>query len=156
MVRGSSCSQLLGGCPAIQSDVVAYLNNNAQGINTNEIKVHTHCIVGENSFSFCLRSRTQVYVEVQYSFSFLSLWLPLLAYDQLLAGVRFTIGKNCKASATPVDRRLSSGLTAPTYNAPSDLGQQGLFRRENQLNNLGVSAVLPEPILNRREAELFW
>jgi hypothetical protein len=82
MVRGSSCSQLLGGCPAIQSDVVAYLNNNAQGINTNEIKVHTHCIVGENSFSILpCAPGTQVYVEVQYSFSFLS---PLAPHSWLM------------------------------------------------------------------------
>jgi Flp pilus assembly protein TadG len=68
MVRGSSCSQLLGGCPAIQSDVVAYLNNN--------------CIVGENSFSILpCAPGTQVYVEVQYSFSFLS---PLAPHSWLM------------------------------------------------------------------------
>jgi len=77
MVRGGTCTQLSGGCPAIQSDVVTYINSNAPGINTSDVTVKTHCIVGQTSFGLLpCAVGTQVYVEVQYSFSFISPLIP--------------------------------------------------------------------------------
>jgi Flp pilus assembly protein TadG len=77
VVRGATCTQLSGGCPAIQSDVINYINGNAAGINTSEVTIHTHCIVGETSFGLLpCAPGTSVYVQVQYSFQFITPLVP--------------------------------------------------------------------------------
>jgi len=77
MVRGSSCSQLLGGCPAIQSDVVAYLNNNAQESTRTRLKCIPTVLWAKTLSQFCpaLPGRRSM-SKCNIPFHSFPLWLP--------------------------------------------------------------------------------
>jgi|ERR1019366_229605 Flp pilus assembly protein TadG len=79
MVRGTSCSTLLPGCNvgppqgAYQSDVVAYLNTQAIGIDPSKLTVTAWCDAGSSAFQpLPCTSPQGVNVKVQYQFSFVS------------------------------------------------------------------------------------
>jgi Flp pilus assembly protein TadG len=84
IVRGTSCSTLLSGCNvgppqgAKQSDVQAYLNSQAIGINTSKLTVAANCDVGQSVFQPLPCAPGQaVIVKVKYTFSFISPLIPL-------------------------------------------------------------------------------
>jgi TadE-like protein len=93
MVRGTSCSTLVGGCEsgpgscgyshnpplngACQSDVVAFLNSQAIGIDTSELTVTANCDVGASAFGPLPCAPGQgVIVKVDYHFSFITPLVP--------------------------------------------------------------------------------
>jgi hypothetical protein len=77
IVRGTGCTDLTGGCPARQNDVVTYVKNDAIGIDPNQLQVTTACFVTHNIGSAppCA-PRAWVQVTVKYNFKFLSPFTP--------------------------------------------------------------------------------
>jgi Flp pilus assembly protein TadG len=95
MVRGTTCSTLLPGCNvgppqgAYQSDVIAYLNSQAVGIDTSELTVTANCDVGASPFQPLPCKPTQgVVVRVDYQFSFITPFVSHTAWHMKSASVR--------------------------------------------------------------------
>jgi Flp pilus assembly protein TadG len=79
IVRGAFCQAIVPGCPANQAAVQNYVTSNAPGIKTTDVTVNTHCIVSGTSFGLLpCAPGTTVYVQVQYSFSFITPFLSQL------------------------------------------------------------------------------
>ena len=77
MVRGSKCSGLGSACPASASDIQAYVNSLATGIDTSQLTVTSQCFASGNVASNppCA-APGWVQVNLQYQFHLVS---PLLA-----------------------------------------------------------------------------
>jgi Flp pilus assembly protein TadG len=84
MVRGTSCSTLLSGCNVgppqggYETDVRAYVNSQAIGIDTSKVTVTANCEpCTEPSCPLPCAPSNQVVVHVKYVFSFVSPLVPL-------------------------------------------------------------------------------
>ena len=79
IVRGTSCSTSLPGCPATNDHVSSYVKSFASGLNSDQITVTAKCsITGTSTFSDppCA-AKGYVQVKVQYAFQFASPFFPL-------------------------------------------------------------------------------
>jgi hypothetical protein len=84
MVRGTTCSTLLSGCNvgppqgAYETDIRAYVNSQAIGIDTSKLTVTARCEpCTDPSCPLPCSHNNQVVIHVKYAFSFVSPLVPL-------------------------------------------------------------------------------
>jgi TadE-like protein len=92
MVRGTNCTRLPGGCPALQSDLQNYiLGPSVQTgvIIANNVAVHVKCqVTGNIATPPPCSPGGYVWVQVQYQFQFLSPLLPRRTWTMSSASQR--------------------------------------------------------------------
>ena len=92
IVRGRNCSGLSGGCPAQGSDVTAYINSLATGIDTAQLTVTSGCYYqGTYLQALPCAPTTSVQVEVQYTFTLLS---PLMSRSWTMHSISERVVQN--------------------------------------------------------------